>query len=95
MSDKQLTLKYRTLDQHVIYRGKTIEPDTPVDVPEEDEAIWKELVTLKVAVRDEEDVLAEEAVKAEPHPSEEPSPPEDDENPPTPKKASPKKKKSS
>lgn len=80
MPDEQLTLKYRTLDQHVIYRGKTIEPYTRVNVPEEDEAIWEELVSLNVAERDEEDAIEEEAKLAEP------PPPEEDEHPPTAKK---------
>lgn len=44
--------KYRTLDQHVVYHGQVIEPDTEVEVhTEKDKAIWDELVDLKVAVR--------------------------------------------
>jgi len=69
MPDKQLTLRYRTLDQHVVYRGQTIEPYTPVDVPEEDEAIWEELVDLKVAEPVSEPVEEEPAPpKKEPEP---------------------------
>ena len=69
--------KYKTLDQHVVYHGQTIEPDTEVEVDtEKDEAIWEELVDLKVAVRVDtkrkkatakEQVVLEEAAKiAEP-----------------------------
>lgn len=43
--------KYKTLDQHVVYRHQVIEPDTEVDVPKTDVHIWEELVDLKVAVR--------------------------------------------
>ena len=43
--------KYRTLDQHVIYQHQRIEPDTEVDVPDDDVHIWDELVDLRVAVR--------------------------------------------
>ena len=44
-------LKYKTLDQHVVYKGKYIEPDTEVEIPDDDVHIWEELVDLKVAVR--------------------------------------------
>lgn len=45
-------LLFRTLDQHVKWRGKRIAPYTEVEVDEEDEehmAIWLELVQKKVA----------------------------------------------
>jgi len=69
--------KYKTLDQHVVYHGQVIEPDTEVEVhTEKDKAIWEELVALKVAVRvgarrkkataKEQAVLKEAAKVAEP-----------------------------
>lgn len=62
--------KYRTLDQHVKYGDKYIEPGTEVDVPDDDVPIWDELVALKVAKK-----VTKKKKKEEPPEQEQPVPP--------------------
>lgn len=43
--------KYRTLDQHVKYRGELLPPDTEISVIKGDVKVWDELVRLRAAVK--------------------------------------------
>ena len=80
--------KYATLDQHVKYQGRHIEPYTEVEVPDDHVAIWNELVTLHVAEK-----LTEKEEESPPEEKKE-SPPEEDVHPPEGKSKAPAKGKS-
>lgn len=41
--------RYRTLDQHIVWKGVMLEPGTEVTVAPEDEPVWEHLVDIKVA----------------------------------------------
>lgn len=58
--------KYRTLDIHVKYKDAYIEPNTKVDVPEEDVPIWEELVEMHAAERVDKPAKKAPASKAAP-----------------------------
>lgn len=42
-------VKYKTLDQHIKFDGRLIEPGTVVNVKAEDVPVWDKLVAQKVA----------------------------------------------